>query len=184
MTTRNDPSPQRHAPHARMALGLAAVVAALLAWPVIAEQRRPARQPDQRGAYLAAIMDCRGCHTPGALIGKPDQARDLAGSAIGFAIPELGVFYPPNLTPDDETGLGRWSEGDVVRAVRTGVRPDGRILAPVMPWHAYAALTDGDARALARYLKALPPVRHAAPPLTGPQERPPAPYLTIVSPGG
>lgn len=180
MTSRNDPYLQRRG--GRVMLGLAAI-AALAALPVIADQR-PARAPDQRGAYLAAIMDCRGCHTPGTLMGKPDAARDLAGSEIGFAVPDLGVFYPPNLTPDDETGLGRWSEADIMRAVRTGVRPDGRILAPVMPWHAYAALTDDDARALARYLKELPPVRHAAPPLTGPQERPPSPYFTIVAPGG
>jgi mono/diheme cytochrome c family protein len=182
MTTRNDPNSER--PGTGHVLGLAAVIAAVVVLPVIAEQRHPQRGAHERGAYLTAIMDCRGCHTPGTLMGKPDRTRDLAGSEIGFAIPALGVFYPPNLTPDDETGLGGWSEDDIMRAVRTGVRPDGRILAPVMPWHAYAALTDDDARALARYLKALPPIRHAAPPLTGPQERPPAPYFTIVSPGG
>lgn len=135
-----------------------------------------------RGEYLSRIMDCAGCHTPGALIGKPDTARNLAGSEIGFHIPGLGYFYPPNLTSDRETGLGTWSEGDIVRAVRTGARPDGRILAPAMPWHAYAALNDADAQALARYLKSLPPVRNAAPPLTGPDATPPSLYLTIVDP--
>jgi mono/diheme cytochrome c family protein len=135
-----------------------------------------------RGEYLARIMDCGGCHTPGALAGKPDQARALAGSPIGFHIPELGYFYPPNLTPDLKTGLGAWSEADIARAVRTGVRPDGRMLAPVMPWHSYAALTDADAQALSRYLKSLPPVRHAVPPLTGANATPPSSYLTVVTP--
>jgi mono/diheme cytochrome c family protein len=136
-----------------------------------------------RGEYLARIMDCTGCHTPGVLVGRPDTARYLGGSEVGFMIPELGVFYPPNLTPDRETGLGAWSEADIVAAVRAGVRPDGRELAPAMPWRSYAALTDDDARALAAYLKALPPVRHAAPPIAGPSEKPRGPYLTVAAPG-
>jgi mono/diheme cytochrome c family protein len=135
-----------------------------------------------RGEYLARIMDCGGCHTPGALAGKPDQARYLAGSDIGFAIPGLGTFFPPNLTPDEETGTGRWTEEDIIRAVRTGVRPDGRQLAPVMPWHAYSALTDEDALALAGYLKRLPPVQNTVLPPHGPSQTPPAPYLTVVAP--
>jgi mono/diheme cytochrome c family protein len=135
-----------------------------------------------RGAYLARIMDCGGCHTTGALVGQPDPARHLAGSTVGFAIPGLGIFYPPNLTPDAETGLGGWSEADIVKAVRTGVRPDGRELAPAMPWRSYAALSDADALALAGYLKSLPPVRHAVPPPVGPSERPKAPYLAVVAP--
>ena len=136
----------------------------------------------RRGEYLVAIMDCRGCHTEGALAGRPDPALDLAGSTVGFGAPGLGVFYPPNLTPDRETGLGSWSEADIARAVRTGERPDGRVLAPMMPWRSYAALTDGDALAVAAYLKALPPVRHVVPPPAGPGQKPPSPYLGVVSP--
>ena len=154
------------------------VILALAATPALVEVDRSA----SRGEYLARIMDCAGCHTPGALIGKPDPARNLAGSEIGFHIPHLGYFYPPNLTPDRETGLGAWSEADIVRAVRTGVRPDGRVLAPAMPWHAYAALNDQDAHALARHLKSLKPVRNAVPPLAGPGTPPPSPYLTVVAP--
>ncbi|PWC31683.1 c-type cytochrome [Azospirillum sp. TSO22-1] len=136
----------------------------------------------KRGEYLARIMDCQGCHTGGALTGKPDPALHLAGSAVGFGIPDLGVFYPPNLTPDRETGLGAWSEADIVRAVRTGTRPDGRQLVPVMPWPSYAALTDADAKALATYLKGLPPVRHQAPPPVGASGKPAGPYLGVVLP--
>jgi mono/diheme cytochrome c family protein len=151
---------------------------ALAAVPALSQTKNT--QP--RGAYLARIMDCTGCHTPGALMGKPDQARYLAGSDIGFHLPGLGYFWPPNLTPDKETGLGPWSEADIVRAVRTGARPDGRMLAPVMPWHSYAALTDKDARELARYLKGMAAVRNAVPALAGPDATPSSPYLTVVVP--
>ena len=164
---------------AAAAIGAACLVAA--AAPMLAQPQEPPR-PTTRGEYLATIMDCGGCHTGGALAGQPDPRLHLAGSAIGFGIPGFGVFYPPNLTPDRDTGLGAWSEADIVRAVRTGIRPDGRALAPVMPWRNYAALTDEDVRALAGYLQALPPVRNATPPPAGPDQTPPAPYLTVVAP--
>lgn len=166
----------RHPPAAMAALALGALAAAGAALA----QSRP--EPRPRGEYLATIMDCGGCHTGGALAGQPDPRLRFAGSGIGFGIPGVGVFYPPNLTSDRETGLGAWSEADIMRAVRTGVRPDGRVLAPVMPWQNYAALTDEDARALARYLRGLAPVRNATPHITGPSEAPPAPYLSVVVP--
>lgn len=155
---------------------LAAFVAASIASTAKAEDNI------KRGEYLAAIMDCMGCHTPGVLMGKPDTTRHLAGSDVGFEIPGLGIFYPPNLTPDRETGLGAWSETDIVKAVRTGTRPDGRQLAPVMPHQSYAALTDPDALALAAYLKSLNPIRNKAPQLRGPGEKPTDPYLTVAIP--
>lgn len=136
----------------------------------------------KRGEYLAAIMDCGGCHTPGIFLGKPDMQRPLAGSEVGFQVPGLGIFYPPNLTPDQETGLGMWSNADIVKAVRTGIRPDGRQLAPVMPWHSYSKLSDADALALAGYLKSLKPVRNKVPGITGPTEKASAPYLSVVMP--
>ena len=160
---------------AAIVLGALAMVGASLAQPPI---------PASRGEYLTTIMDCSACHTSGALAGQPDPRLHLAGSNIGFAVPNLGVFYPPNLTPDHETGLGAWSAAEIVRAIRTGVRPDGRVLAPVMPWHNYAVLTDEDATALVGYLRSLPPVRNAVPPITGAAETPPAPYLTVVTPSG
>lgn len=141
-----------------------------------------AQSLEERGAYLATIMDCTGCHTGGALAGQPDPALYLAGSDIGFALPGLGVFYPPNLTPDAETGLGRWSAEQIIHAVRTGERPDGRILAPIMPYHSYAKLTDADAAALAAYLKSLPAVSHKAPGPFGPEEKATAPYLAPMMP--
>src|SRR3712207_1444600 len=171
-------------PRAALALAVCALTLGFAAASASAQQQQPKQRQLPRGEYLATIMDCGGCHTGGALAGQPDPKLHLAGSNIGFGVPGLGVFYPPNLTPDRETGLGSWSEADIVRAVRQGVRPDGRELAPVMPWRNYAALTDEDARALARYLKSLRPVRNAAPPMAGAGETPPAPYLTVVAPPG
>jgi mono/diheme cytochrome c family protein len=143
----------------------------------------PAQADDTlaRGKYLASIMDCGGCHTRGAMVGKPDPAFAFAGSEIGFEVPGLGYFYPPNLTPDTETGLGTWSEADIIAAVRKGVRPDGRELV-VMPWRAYAALNDADARALAAYLKSLAPIKAPTPPMTAHAAKAPAPYFTVKMP--
>lgn len=135
-----------------------------------------------RGQYLATIMDCGGCHTGGVLMGRPDPARYLAGSEVGFQIPGLGVFYPPNLTADEATGLGAWSEADILLALREGIRPDGRELAPAMPWRSYAAISEEDGQALAAYLKSLPAVAFKAPGPFGPEEKPSAPYLTMAMP--
>ncbi|HZS34191.1 MAG TPA: cytochrome c [Methylomirabilota bacterium] len=135
-----------------------------------------------RGEYLVKIMDCSGCHTPGALAGKPDFARRLGGSDVGFRVPGVGVVYPPNLTPDAEAGLGRWSDEQIVRAVKFGERPDGRRLIPVMPWPSYSALTDADVRALVAYLRTLPAVATPAPANAKEGERAPAPYLDVVVP--
>jgi mono/diheme cytochrome c family protein len=135
-----------------------------------------------RGEYLVRIMDCGGCHTPGALGGTPDFRAQLAGSTIGFRVPGVGVVYPPNLTPDVATGLGRWTSEQIVRAVRHGERPDGRRLVPVMPWPTYSALTDADATALAAYLKSLPPRPTRAPANVAEGHKPPAPYLDLILP--
>ncbi|QRM34741.1 cytochrome c [Microvirga sp. VF16] len=141
-----------------------------------------AQSQTQRGEYLVTIMDCTGCHTPGTFLGKPDMQRYLGGSEVGFQIPGLGIFYPPNLTPDPETGLGKWSETDIIKAVRIGVRPDGRQLMPIMPYHSYSKLTDADAKALAGYLKSLKPVRNQVPGPVGANEKPSAPYLAVIMP--
>lgn len=135
-----------------------------------------------RGQYLVTVMSCTDCHTPGHFLGEPQMDKYLGGSDVGFAIPGLGYFYGSNLTPDDETGLGRWSTEDIVVAMRTGARPDGRILAPVMPWMSFAALTDDDAFAIAAFLKSMPAIRNAAPPPTGWGQTPPAPYQQVVMP--
>jgi mono/diheme cytochrome c family protein len=168
-----------------LALALALLVgAALLAAPALeaAATARGEAADLARGEYLTTIMDCAGCHTPGALAGQPDPVRRLAGSAIGIALPGGGVVYPRNLTPDTETGLGDWTEEEIARAVRLGRSRDGRVLVPVMPWPSYSVLTEVDARAIGAYLKSLPPVRFVVPPDTKPGERPQAPYMVVVTP--
>lgn len=156
-------------------LRILAVVA--IAGPSSAEDDRIAR-----GAYLAQIMDCAGCHMPRNATGTPMIEAGLSGGTIGFELPGLGTFWPPNLTPA-ETALGSWTEDEIVTAIRTGVRPDGRILAPVMPWPGYAALKDEDAHALVAYLSQLDPVDTAVPQPLGPGKAATAPFFRVVAPG-
>ncbi|HKR20699.1 MAG TPA: c-type cytochrome [Stellaceae bacterium] len=124
-----------------------------------------------RGKYLVTVGSCTDCHTPGSFLGKPDMSRFLGGSDVGFAIPGLGVFVGPNLTPDKETGLGKWTTAQIVTAFTTGKRPDGRMLAPIMPYEAFSHLTHADALAIAAYLKSLKPVNHKVAGPFGPNEK-------------
>jgi mono/diheme cytochrome c family protein len=137
-----------------------------------------------RGEYLVRFGGCNDCHTPGYFLGKPDLSRFLGGSDVGFDLPGLGTFVGPNLTPDKETGLGTWSRDEIITAIQTGVRPDGRILAPIMPWRAFAGLTKSDAGAIADYLKGLPPVSHKTQGPFGPDDKPPVPRMMVVFPAG
>jgi mono/diheme cytochrome c family protein len=111
-----------------------------------------------RGRYLVTISGCSDCHTPGALRSAPDMNRYLGGSDVGFAIPGVGVFVGENLTPDKATGLGAWTDEQIIAAIRTGETPDGRQLSPVMPYPALSQLSDADARAIVAFLKSLPSV--------------------------
>lgn len=163
-----------------MARGAAFVVATLVA--LACADTAQAEDPVARGKYLAEIMDCTGCHTPGAMQGKPDMTRYLGGGDTGFEIPGLGIFYPPNLTPDPETGLGQWSEEEIVAAVTKGMRPDGRQLVPIMPWPSYGGLNRSDARALAAYLKTLPIVAFQVPGPLAPGAESPLPYFHLKPP--
>jgi mono/diheme cytochrome c family protein len=135
-----------------------------------------------RGKYLVRVSGCNDCHTPGYFFGKPDATRYLGGSDVGFAIPNLGVFVGPNLTPDKTTGLGTWTTKQIVTALTTGKLPDGRILAPIMPWRAFANYTKADAYAIAAYLKSLPPVDHKVPGPFGPKEKVPVFVMTVLPP--
>jgi mono/diheme cytochrome c family protein len=132
-----------------------AVAAALcgLAAPALADDALIAR-----GKYLVAIAGCSDCHTPGGMLGSADMKRYLGGSDVGFSIPGEGVFVGNNLTPDAETGLGKWTPEQIVTAIRAGKRPDGSELSGVMPSASFAHLTDDDAAAIAAFLKSLPPV--------------------------
>jgi len=116
-------------------------------------------QKVERGLYLTTIMGCNDCHTPGTFYGAPDFSRKLSGTELGWVGP-WGTSYPRNLTPDMETGIGKWSEDDIVKTIRTGQRADGTPVLPPMPWPMYTNLSDDDAYSIAAYLKSLPPVSH------------------------
>ena len=134
----------------------------------------------ERGKYLVTIAGCNDCHTPGYFLGKPDFAHALSGSDVGATIPGVGAFVGRNLTPDEETGLGKWTDDEIITAMTRGVRPDGRKLAPVMPWRALAALSSDDAKAIVAYLRSLPAVHHAVPGPFGPAETPSTLVFVIV----
>ncbi|WFP65996.1 MULTISPECIES: cytochrome c [unclassified Mesorhizobium] len=137
----------------------------------------------ERGKYLVTMSGCNDCHTPGYFLGKPDMSRFLGGSDVGFEIPGLGVFVGPNITPDEETGIGSWKAEEIVAALQTGVRPDGRRLAPIMPWHAFAHLTENDAMAIRAFLQSLKPVKNKVPGPFAPGEKVSSFMLRIMPPG-
>ncbi|WP_249157983.1 cytochrome c [Bradyrhizobium jicamae] len=136
----------------------------------------------QRGKYLVGIVGCGDCHTPGHFFGKPDLGRALSGSEVGFEIPQLGVFYGSNLTPDKETGLGNWSVAEIVTAFTKGITPDKRELSPAMPWRGFSEMTAADAYSIAEYLKTLKPVKNAVPGPFGPTEKPTSFVMKIIPP--
>jgi mono/diheme cytochrome c family protein len=147
-------------------------------------QSKPSAQQVARGKYLASFGGCTDCHTPGYFFGKPDMARHLAGSEVGFEMPGLGIFHGPNLTPDKETGLGGWTDQQIIDALQKGVRPDGRMLAPIMPWRALANLTPEDAHAIVAYLRSIPAVKNKVPGPFGPTEKSTSFVMKIVPPEG
>ncbi len=134
-----------------------------------------------RGDYLATTMGCKDCHTPGYFYGASDRTRELSGSELGWSGP-WGTSYPSNLTPDIQTGLGSWSDADIVRAIRTGIRPDRTVLRPPMPWPNFAVLTDDDVNAIVAYLRTLKPIRHQELPALPPSVEPRGPAFTLPPP--
>jgi mono/diheme cytochrome c family protein len=113
----------------------------------------------ERGAYLVTSLGaCGNCHTPRDAKNQPILGLELAGG-FAFDEPVLGHIVGPNITPDKETGIGGWTEGQIVNALRNGKRPDGSVIAPPMPIEMYRGLSDRDAEAIAAYLKSLKPVR-------------------------
>lgn len=129
--------------------------AAVLLWPATPARAVPAHAASPeliaRGAYVATAADCIACHT---VEGGPAYAGGRA-----FKLP-FGTIYSPNITPDRETGIGAWSDGEFLRAVRHGVGRNGEELYPAFPYTSYARMSDADALAVKAYLFSLAPVRH------------------------
>jgi mono/diheme cytochrome c family protein len=123
----------------------------------------------ERGAYLAnTVLNCIGCHSDVdesrfALPPKEGTTPGAGGQCWDAASQFPGRLCAPNQTGDAQTGLGAWSDGEIMRAIREGIDREGRGLFPLMPYRDYAALSDEDARALVVYLRTLPGVQHAIP---------------------
>lgn len=162
------------------------ILGALVAGAVLATVTLPTARADDakvaRGQYLVTIGGCSDCHTPGALIGHPDKDKFLGGSDVGFAIPGLGVFPGRNLTPDKQTGLGSWTDEQIANAITRGVRPDGRTLAPIMPYEAFAHLTADDLQAIVAFLRSIKPVTNSVPGPFGPKEKPSVLVMDVIPP--
>jgi len=102
------------------------------------------------------IFNAGGCSSCHAVPNQPDRLK--LGGGVAIASP-FGTFYAPNISPDPDDGIGRWSEADFVNAVRKGISPDGTHYFPAFPYTSYAHATVPDVRDLFAFLKTLPPVK-------------------------
>jgi len=121
-----------------------------------------AQTPVERGRYLVEVLGaCGNCHTPKGPTGDL-PGKHLAG---GFGLEDegLGAWITPNITPDPETGIGLWTDEEVIRAIREGRGRDGKTLGPPMPFGQYRRLADRDVQAMVTYLRTVPPVRQTVP---------------------
>ena len=108
--------------------------------------------PTDKGAYIYRAAGCASCHTA-------KGGAELAGGHA-FETP-FGTFYSSNITPDPATGIGGWSDEDLIRALREGKSPDGLHYFPAFPYTSYTLMADDDIRALKAYLDTIPPVSSA-----------------------
>jgi mono/diheme cytochrome c family protein len=178
------------APIATLVLGLAAAVLSVGAPPARSGDDAPPPGKVTRGKYLVTIAGCNDCHTPLAMGPngpEPDMTRMLSGHPEQIVItaparrpqdPWLvtttstntawsgpwGVSFPANLTPDPETGLGRWTLRNFKDTIRSGRHLGrGRPILPPMPIPMYRQMTDEDLEAVFAYLQSIPPIRNRVP---------------------
>jgi mono/diheme cytochrome c family protein len=143
--------------------------------------RKPAMQPPldiriestperlARGKYIFNLADCEGCHSlrDFSRFGGPViESRRASGSVFPPEMGLPGLVAAPNITPDRETGIGKWTDGEKIRAIREGVDRDGRALFPMMPYQNFRHMSDEDVYSLVAYLDSLPPVRNVVPKTT------------------
>lgn len=124
-------------------------------------ERTPQRL--ERGRYLAT--GCMFCHSQHDW-SVPDSLAQAPALAAGMVMPVYGLpgrVVAPNITPDPETGAGKWSDDQLARAIREGIGHDGRALFPMMPYPNFRYMTDEDLASVIVYLRSLPPVRHELP---------------------
>lgn len=147
------------------------------ATPATETAAAPASDPAlvERGAYVAKAAACVVCHTAIGPTG-PDLANAFAG---GLEMPDaIGTWRTPNITQDKSTGIGTWTDEQIIAAVREGVRPDGSGLYAMMPFVNYSRMTDDDAKALVAFLRTIKPIERTVAPnkdlkvMKGPGPRP------------
>ena len=133
------------------------IIAALLGILFVSSSN--AETPVEHGRYLVeALAACGNCHTPRGPNG-PQLDKYLAG---GEHIKHQDFnAVSSNITPDPETGVGKWSDAELFEAIREGRRPDGGQIGPAMPSQSYRALADDDLKAIVNYLRTVPAVRNA-----------------------
>jgi mono/diheme cytochrome c family protein len=176
----------------RAFIAVAATAAALFLFVASAAeaQTRPGTDPVARGKYLVATSGCMDCHTPWKMGPKgpePDMSRWLSGHPQDVKLPPppslppgpwvmvasstntawsgpWGVSFTANLTPDEETGLGRWTAQDFKATIRSGRHLGrGREILPPMPIPVYNNMTDDDLDAVFAYLRTIAPIKNKVP---------------------
>lgn len=159
------------------------------------------QNPVERGRYLVTIGACHDCHTPKKFTAagpEPDMSRALSGHPAGEKLSSIpsgviapdkwgaitnnhltawagpwGVSFTRNLTPDQTTGLGSWTEEMFIKAIREGKHQgEGRPILPPMPWPFYRQMTDDDLKAVFAYLRTLPAIQNAVPDPIPPEKLP------------
>ena len=130
--------------------------------PVLNAEATPERLA--RGQYLGqGCLDCHSKRDFKKYAGPVVPPLGVRGDCFDKGIGVPGVVCPPNLTPDRETGLGSWTDGEIIRAMREGVSKDGRPLFPLMPYGDFRGMSDEDALSIVAYLRTLPAVSYRAP---------------------
>jgi mono/diheme cytochrome c family protein len=127
--------------------------------PATEAAAEPPTEPVARGAQLVTLAGCGGCHTPKNEDGSPIADMMLAGAPVR-------EDYAANITPDEETGIGSWSEAEIATYLRTGTRPDGKQAEGAMEQQIdqrFSSLTESDAAAIAAFLKTIPAVEKEEP---------------------
>jgi mono/diheme cytochrome c family protein len=139
---------------ARIRLPLAAALAIILL-PALAA----AQTPLERGKYLmSSIVACGNCHTPKGPSGKALADKELSGGTEIDA--PIFAAIVPNITPDKETGIGNWTDDQIINAIRNGKRPDGTTIGPPMPIAFYRGMSDTDVKAIVAYLRSVKPIKN------------------------
>ncbi|HYL94616.1 MAG TPA: c-type cytochrome [Terriglobales bacterium] len=150
---------------------LAVAITFTVGWrPIIGPRKRQvtSRQfqatPERlkRGEYLVEHVSlCYGCHTTFDAKDK-DMPQLLAAKGSGRVMVDQGGFrvVAPNITPDLETGIGKWTDDELARAIREGIARDGRALFPIMPYHSFSHMADEDLASIIVYLRSQPPAHN------------------------